>query len=95
MLPVLLIAVAIFSVGIQGAQVLLQTRMLSIDPATRSRLNTAFVVTNFVGGAIGSALASVLWDLGAWTALATAAATIIGIALVIWAVQRGQIRRNA
>jgi len=89
MLPVLLIAVAIFSVGIQGAQVLLQTRMLSIDPATRSRLNTAFVVTNFVGGA------SVLWDLGAWTALATAAATIIGIALVIWAVQRGQIRRNA
>jgi len=95
LLPVLLIAIAIFSVGIQGAQVLLQTRMLSIDPAMRSRLNTAFVVTNFVGGAIGSALASVLWDAGAWTALATAAATIIGIALVIWAVQRGQIRRNA
>jgi predicted MFS family arabinose efflux permease len=94
-LPVLLIAIAIFSVGIQGAQVLLQTRMLSIDPAARSRLNTVFVVTNFVGGAIGSALAAVLWGLGGWTALATAAGAIIGFALVIWALQRRQTTPHA
>lgn len=93
-LPVLLAATAIFSVGIQGAQVLLQTRMLSIDPASRSRLNTAFVVTNFVGGAIGSALASVLWEIDGWTALATAAATIVGLGLVIWALQRRRTSAN-
>lgn len=87
-LVVVLIAVALLSVGIQSAQVLLQTRMLSIDPEARSRLNTAFVVGNFVGGALGSALAGALWPVGGWTALTVAAASLVGLALTVWAVHR-------
>ena len=83
-----LIAVAIFSVGVQGTQVLLQTRMLSVDPAARSRLNTAFVVINFGGGALGSALAGVLWNVGGWTALAAGASGVITFALIVWALRR-------
>lgn len=86
----ILISVLVFSVGVQGAQVLLQTRMLSIDPAARSRLNTAFVVTNFAGGAAGSALAGVLWNAGGWTALAIGGAGIVAAALVVWATQLGR-----
>jgi predicted MFS family arabinose efflux permease len=85
---VVLVAVALLSVGIQSAQVLLQTRMLSIDPAARSRLNTAFVVGNFVGGALGSALAGVLWPFGGWVALMVAAASLVGFALTVWSVHR-------
>jgi predicted MFS family arabinose efflux permease len=87
-LAVVLVGVALLSVGIQSAQVLLQTRMLSIDPEARSRLNTAFVVGNFVGGAIGSALAGALWPIGGWTALMIAAAVLVGVALTVWAVHR-------
>ena len=78
---------AIFSVGVQGTQVLLQTRMLSVDPAARSRLNTAFVVINFGGGALGSALAGVLWTVGGWTALAAGASGVITFALIVWALR--------
>jgi predicted MFS family arabinose efflux permease len=87
-LVVVLVAVALLSVGIQSAQVLLQTRMLSIDPGARSRLNTAFVVGNFVGGALGSALAGALWPVGGWPVLMVAAACLVGVALTVWGVHR-------
>ncbi|MCW6512979.1 hypothetical protein [Lichenifustis flavocetrariae] len=59
-----LLAVLLLDVAIQAVNVLNQTRMLSIDPAARSRLNTAFVVANFIGGAIRSASAGFLWGQG-------------------------------
>jgi predicted MFS family arabinose efflux permease len=83
-----LISVALFSVGLQSVQVLTQTRMLSIDPSARSRLNTVIIVGSFIGGAIGSALAGVLWPLGGWPLLMVAAATVTGFALTLWLVHR-------
>ncbi|KQQ04203.1 MFS transporter [Rathayibacter sp. Leaf185] len=85
---VVLVAVGVFSIGLQAVQVLAQTRMLSIDPAARSRLNTVYIVGNFAGGALGSALAGVLWQSGGWTALLVVAASVLGFALTVWAVQR-------
>lgn len=83
-----LISVALFSIGLQSVQVLTQTRMLSIDPSARSRLNTVIIVGSFIGGAVGSALAGVLWPLGGWPLLMVAAATVIGFALTLWLVHR-------
>jgi hypothetical protein len=36
-------------------------RLFSVDVNARGRLNTTFVTSNFIGGAIGSMLAEVLW----------------------------------
>jgi alkylhydroperoxidase/carboxymuconolactone decarboxylase family protein YurZ/predicted MFS family arabinose efflux permease len=83
-----LIAGALFSIGLQSVQVLAQTMMLSIDPAARSRLNTALVVGNFVGGALGSTLAAVLWQLGGWRAIMGGSAVITGLALAVWFIHR-------
>ncbi|WP_371811000.1 MFS transporter [Frigoribacterium sp. CFBP 13707] len=94
-LVVVLIAVALLSVGIQSSQVLLQTRLLSLDPAARSRLNTAFVVGNFVGGSIGSALAGTVWPVGGWPALMVLSAVLIGVAGTVWAVHRRRGLVNA
>lgn len=82
------VSVALYSIGVQATQVLLQTRMMSLDPSGRSRLNTVFVVGNFVGGTIGSALAGLLWGLGGWPVIMTAAGVLLLLALLIWAVQR-------
>ncbi|MFJ7288688.1 MFS transporter [Curtobacterium sp. NPDC098951] len=85
---VVLVAVVLLDVGVQATNVLNQTRLFAIDPAARSRLNTAFVTGNFVGGAIGSALASVLWNTGGWTAVTVGGAVLVGFALTVWAVHR-------
>ncbi|MBA8807194.1 MFS transporter [Promicromonospora sukumoe] len=82
------VSVALYSVGVQAVQMLLQARVLAVDPSARSRLNTVFVVGNFVGGTVGSALAGLLWGAGGWPVIMTAAGLLLLPALLIWAVQR-------
>lgn len=64
-----LMDVSLLSVGAQSVLVLLQTMMVSIDPAARSRFNTAHIVRNFIGDALGSTLAAALWQVGQWRAI--------------------------
>ncbi|WIE75620.1 MFS transporter [Curtobacterium sp. MCSS17_007] len=85
---VVLVAVLLLDVGVQAANVLNQTRLFAIDPAARSRLNTAFVTGNFAGGAVGSAVAGVLWNAGGWTAVTVGSAVLMGFATTVWAVHR-------
>ncbi|MBT2513419.1 MFS transporter [Arthrobacter sp. ISL-30] len=86
---VLLIAVVfVLDVALQGQNVLNQTRMLSISHEARSRLNTVYVTTNFIGGAIGSAAAALLWNAGGWTAVSLAGAALSCFALIVWALGR-------
>ena len=82
----IVIGVILFSIGLQAVLVLAQTRMLAIDPAARSRLNTAYVVCNFLAGAIGSAAAGMLWDVGGWRTLMFVAAITLLVALLVWRV---------
>jgi len=88
---VVLVSVAVFSIGVQAVQVLTQTRMLSIDGGARSRLNTVMIVGSFLGGAIGSTLAGIFWPLGGWPVLMIAAACVVGFALTIWLVHRTRV----
>lgn len=85
---ILLVATVLLQVAIQSVTVLSQIRLFAVDVNARSRLNTAFVTSTFIGGAIGSALAGVLWQSGGWLALTAGAAVIIGLALVLWLTQR-------
>jgi predicted MFS family arabinose efflux permease len=88
-LMILLLSALLVSVAIQVVNVLNQTRVFEVDPVSRSRLNTAFVAGNFLGGAAGSTLASVLWRVGGWQAIIVAKAVIVTIALAVWFVGRG------
>ena len=88
---VVLIAVALSSVGIQSVLVLVQTSVMAINPNTRSRLNTIIVVSNFIGGAIGSALAVALWQGVGWLVLSAAAAAIALLGLIIWLALRHRL----
>ena len=68
--------------------VLNQTRLLTILPELRSRLNTAFVFCNFLAGAAGSALAGALWQAGGWLLFTAGQAAITLLALVAWTLGR-------
>lgn len=87
-IAMVLVAVLLVDVAFQGANVLNQTRVLSVEPAARSRLNTAYVTSNFVGGAAGSSLAGLLWQHGGWSSVMRGACGLIAFSLAIWLTQR-------
>lgn len=87
-LVLVLVTIVVLDVAIQALNILNQTRVLAISADERSRLNTAFITTNFLGGAVGSAAASVLWATGGWAAVTTAGMVTSAVALLVWAVGR-------
>jgi len=70
------IAVALLDFGMQGAIVANQHVIFALRPEAHSRINTLFMGLTFVGGAFGSALASLGWQMIGWSAV-----TGIGLAL--------------
>ena len=40
--------------------------LFTLAPEIRTRLTTSYIVTMFVGGAIGSALGTAVYDFGGW-----------------------------
>jgi len=80
----LIITVLLLDMGIQTLNVLNQTRILALEPQSRSRINTAFIVVNFVGAAAGSALAGILWQQGGWLFVVSGEASFILSAMICW-----------
>ncbi|MBT2550439.1 hypothetical protein J7I85_19395 [Arthrobacter sp. ISL-65] len=84
----LIVIVIVLDLAAQATLVLGQTRLLSLPGQNRSCLNTAFVVSNFLGGAIGSALAGPLWAAGGWPTITATALGIVIVALLVWVLTR-------
>lgn len=85
----LLVAViVVLDVAMQGQAILNQTRLFAVSHEARSRLNTVFVTGNFLGGALGSAAATVLWTTGGWAAVCGTGAILCCFALAVWALGR-------
>ena len=59
-------------------------RLFALSNEERSRLNTVFVVNNFLFGAVGSALASFLWSQGGWAYVMMGTIFISLMALIVW-----------
>jgi predicted MFS family arabinose efflux permease len=57
-----------------------QTRIFGLVPSARSRLNTVYMTLFFVGGAVGSALATVAWDRWQWNGVCLLALGLIALA---------------
>lgn len=80
----LLGAVLLLDMAIQTLNVLNQTRIISLEPQSRSRINTAFIVVNFVAAAFGSVLAGVLWQYGGWDLIVLGETGCALLALFCW-----------
>lgn len=80
----IVVIAAVFSISVQGVSVLSQARLFALSDDERSRLNTVFVVSNFIFGAVGSALASFLWAMGGWSYVMIGALTFSIMTLIVW-----------
>ena len=87
----LVVAIVLLDAAVQTTLVLGQTRLFALSGPARSRLNTAVVVSNFLGGAAGSALAGPLWAAGGWPAVMLTAIGLALAALAFWAVARRRL----
>lgn len=85
---IIIVAILVLDIAIQGHNIMLQSRMFQAEPLARSRINTAFITTNFLCGALGSALAGILWSRGGWAAVTVAEMVLSVFALTIWAIGR-------
>jgi predicted MFS family arabinose efflux permease len=92
-LVLIVVAVVVLDVGVQGQNLLSQSRIFTLSAEARSRLNTAFVCGNFVGGALGSVAATLLWSAAGWSAVSTAGAGLALFGVVLWlGTRRGALR---
>ncbi len=82
------VGVVLLDLGVQGAQVSNQTRIYSLIPEARSRLNTVYMVSYFLGGSLGSTLSGYAWSWWKWQGVCLTGGLMIVIALIIWAVHR-------
>jgi predicted MFS family arabinose efflux permease len=85
---IVLVAVVLLDLAVQSLNVLNQIRIFSVANEGRSRLNTALVTTNFVGGAVGSAAAAVMWSAGGWVAVMLTGVAFSAMALLVWSLGR-------
>ncbi|HWQ08207.1 MAG TPA: MFS transporter, partial [Holophaga sp.] len=62
----LVAGVVLLDLGCQANQIANQTRIFGLMPSARGRINTIFMTFYFVGGALGSILATQAWTRFGW-----------------------------
>ncbi len=84
-LAALLAGIVVLDLGVQGAHISNQTVIYGLHAQARSRLTTAYMVSNFSGGLIGSVLSATLWGAGGWLAVCLLGAGMALGAFLLWA----------
>lgn len=79
----LIVGVILLDLGMQGAYISNQVRIFNLLPDARSRLNTVFMVTGYLGGAFGSSLGAQSWSLWQWNGVCLLGLLMIVVALAV------------
>lgn len=78
--------VILLDLGTQGTHISNQTRVYSLNPGARNRLNTVYMVTGFIGGALGSSLGTWGWSLAGWSGVCIVGSLMLVAALAVYAI---------
>ncbi|WP_445491354.1 MFS transporter [Niallia sp. 03133] len=79
-LPGLIVGALLITVGTQANQVACQASIFQLSPEQRNRLNGLYMVSTFLGGALGSYLGVFAWSRWHWFGVCSVGMIMIGIA---------------
>ena len=79
----LVLGVILLDVGVQAAHISNQTRIFSLVPEARSRLNTVYMTGYFTGGSLGSVAGGLAWVHGGWPGVCLLGAGFAGAAYLV------------
>ena len=81
--------------AVQMNMVLGQRAVYALGIANRGRLNALYMISIFIGGAIGSSVASSLYEHAGWLAIAAVGSGLSLVALVVFSVVSRRTRTGA
>jgi len=87
-LAALLAGIVLLDVGTQGMQITNQAVIYSLHPEGRSRINSAYMVCYFAGGAAGSLTAGAVYAAFGWDGVCVLGAGFAALSLVMAALDR-------
>ena len=94
-------SVALLAVGgvlldlaVQSHQVMSQQVIYALRPTARARINTVYMSTVFIGGAICSAVTGAVHDAYGWSGVMAFAAVLPVLALAVWVTTRSGAHRE-
>ncbi|MBS7540231.1 MFS transporter [Ancylobacter lacus] len=87
-LGILVAGAVVLDLAVTANLVFGQRALFMLAPELRSRLNALYIAIFFFGGALGSALASPLFESGGWLAVTVAAVVALGGAFAYFATEK-------
>lgn len=90
----LVIGVIVLDMGVQATHISNQAIIFSLNAEARNRINTIYMVTYFIGGSLGTLLASAAWDAYQWNGVCTVGIALSLTALLIHAFNRKNIQKR-
>lgn len=90
----LAIGVAVMDLGCQGTHISNQSLVYPLRPDARSRLNTAYMVSYFVAGAIGSGLSAAAYANYGWNGVCIVGGALPALGFVVWVAEMVRQQRS-
>ncbi|MFF2852502.1 MFS transporter [Streptomyces sp. NPDC058001] len=82
------LAAILLDMAVQTTLILGQHTIYELDAGARARLNSAFIATFFIGGALGSEFGSMAYHAAGWTAVTLLGAALPVLAFLYWLTER-------
>lgn len=82
-LAMLILGIVLLDVGAQGLQVTNQSLIYRLAPHARSRINSSYMVSYFIGGAVGSYVGSLVYAHDKWAGVSVLGAALGALATLL------------
>lgn len=90
----IIIGIVFLDLAIQGIHISNQSRVYTLIPSARNRLNTVYMTISFIGTSLGSAIGLWVWDKAGWHGVCIAGGILLAIAFAIYGLTYKQVRNE-
>ncbi|HEY3872018.1 MAG TPA: MFS transporter [Actinocrinis sp.] len=80
----LIVGVLVMDAAVQSVHILNLSVIYELAGAARARINSVYMTSYFLGGALGSAVGTQAYRLGGWTAVSSVGAGFLVLGLLVW-----------